>query len=181
MEQSRKIQIVAILALMIATMSLLVGFSSLNAQLEIAGTAAVKSAEWNVHFGEVSGVKSSNEAYASFQTAPAIDPDNNTAGSFAALMAHPGHNVSFNVSVVNEGTIDAKVSDIALTGITGYEKYITWNVTGIKKDDVIAAGDTVDNITVTLSYNYASDNTLITEDITLSDLSARINFVQAVE
>ena len=44
MEQGRKIQLVAILALMIATMSLLVGFSSLNAQLEIAGTAAVKSA-----------------------------------------------------------------------------------------------------------------------------------------
>ena len=34
MEQGRKIQLVAILALMIATMSLLVGFSSLNAQLE---------------------------------------------------------------------------------------------------------------------------------------------------
>ena len=34
MEQGRKIQLVAILALMIATMSLLVGFSSLNAQLD---------------------------------------------------------------------------------------------------------------------------------------------------
>ena len=57
MEQGRKIQLVAILALMIATMSLLVGFSSLNAQLEFAGTANnIKNAQWNVHFGNVMNV-----------------------------------------------------------------------------------------------------------------------------
>lgn len=181
MEQSRKVQIVAILALMIATMSLLVGFSSLNAQLEIAGTATVKSAEWDVHFGEVSEIKSSNEAQASFTKTPAIDPSNASAVDFAALMSVPGNSVSFNVTVVNEGTIDAKVTDIAITGITGYEKYITWNVTGIKKGDVVAAGDSVENITVTLAYNFASDDSLISEDITLGDLSARISFVQANE
>ena len=178
MEQSRKVQIVAILALMIATMSLLVGFSSLNAQLEIGGTANVKSAEWDVHFGEISGISSSNEVYAKFTTEPQLVEGNSSAISFAALMSQPGHSISFNVDVVNEGTIDAKVSEIAVTGISGYEKYITWNVTGIQKDDVVAAGDTIKDVKVTLSYNFASDDSLLSQDVDLSDLSARISFVQ---
>lgn len=179
MEQSRKVQIVAILALMIATMSLLVGFSSLSAQLDIGGTAQVKSAEWDVHFGEISNVTSSNEAYAKFTTPPALVDGNSSAISFAALMSQPGHSISFNVDIVNEGIIDAKVSELAVTGITGYEKYITWNISGIKEDDVIAAGDTVSDVKVTLSYNFASDDTLLNQDVNLSDLNARINFVQS--
>ena len=178
MEQSRKVQIVAILALMIATMSLLVGFSSLNAQLEIGGSANVKSSEWDVHFGEITGVTSSNEAYASFSTPPALVDGNPLAISFAALMSQPGHSISFNVDVVNEGIIDAKVTEIQLTGISGYEKYITWNITGIEKDDVVAAGDTVEDVKVTLSYNFASDDTLLNQDVNLSDLNARISFIQ---
>ena len=51
MEQSRKIQIVAILALMIATMSLLVGFSSLNAQLEFLAQMSVN--EYEKQNGEI--------------------------------------------------------------------------------------------------------------------------------
>lgn len=179
MEQSRKVQIVAILALMIATMSLLVGFSSLSAQLDIGGTATVKSAEWDVHFGEITNITSSNEAYASFTTPPALVDDNTTAIEFAALMSQPGQSISFDVDVVNDGTIDAKVSEIALTGISGYEKYITWNVTGIKKDDVVAAGDTISDVKVTLSYNFASDDTLLNQDVSLNDLTARISFVQS--
>lgn len=179
MEQSRKVQIVAILALMIATMSLLVGFSTLSAQLDIGGTAQVKSAEWDVHFGEISNVTSSNEAYASFTKAPDLVEGNTSAIAFAAILSQPGHSISFNVDVVNEGTIDAKVSELAVTGITGYEKYITWNISGIKEGDVIAAGDTVNDVKVTLSYNFASDDTLLNQDVNLSDLNARINFVQS--
>ena len=94
-------------------------------------------------------------------------------------MSQPGHSISFNVDIVNEGIIDAKVSELAVTGITGYEKYITWNISGIKVDDVIAAGDTVSDVKVTLSYNFASDDTLLNQDVNLSDLNARINFVQS--
>ena len=46
-------------------------------------------------------------------------------------------------------------------------------------DDVIAAGDTVSDVKVTLSYNFASDDTLLNQDVNLSDLNARINFVQS--
>ena len=179
MEQSRKVQIVAILALMIATMSLLVGFSSLNAQLDIGGTAAVKSAEWDVHFGDISNITSSNEYYAKFTTQPALVDGNSSAISFAALMSQPGQSISFNVDVVNECTIDAKVTEIAVTGITGYEKYITWNVTGIEKDEVIAAGDTISDVKVTLSYNFAEDDTLLNQDVSLNDLNVRISFIQS--
>jgi hypothetical protein len=73
----------------------------------------------------------------------------------------------------------ASFSEIEITGIAGYEKYITWNVSGIKKDDVIAAGDKLEDITITLSYNFASDDTLLSEDVNLNDLSARISFIQS--
>ena len=94
-------------------------------------------------------------------------------------MSQPGQSISFNVDVVNEGTIDAKVTEIAVTGITGYEKYITWNVTGIEKDEVIAAGDTISDVKVTLSYNFAEDDTLLNQDVSLNDLNVRISFIQS--
>lgn len=181
MEQSRKIQVVAILALMIATMSLLVGFSTLNAQLDIKGTATVKKVEWKIEFSNVNSISSSNEAYASFTTPPAINQSNSNLINFAATMAQPGHNVSFKVDIVNSGDIDAKVSEVDVSGITGYEKYVSWTITGVKEGDVIGAGETIEDVTVTLSYTFAEDDTLVAEDINLSNLAARINFTQAFE
>lgn len=181
MEQSRKIQVVAILALMIATMSLLVGFSTLNAQLDIKGTATVKKVEWKIEFSNVNSISSSNEAYASFTTPPAINQSNSNLINFAATMAQPGHNVSFKVDIVNSGDIDAKVSEVAVSGITGYEKYVSWTITGVKEGDVVGAGETIEDVTVTLSYTFAEDDTLVAEDINLSNLAARINFTQAFE
>ena len=76
MDQGRKIQVLAVLALMIATMSLLVGFSSLNAQLELAGTANIKNNKWNVQIGSISNVQSTNAAYASFTNEPTVNINN---------------------------------------------------------------------------------------------------------
>ena len=181
MEQSRKIQVVAILALMIATMSLLVGFSTLNAQLEINGTATVKKAEWKIEFSNVNSIASSNEAYATFTTPPAVSQTNSNLINFAASMIQPGHNVSFKVDIVNSGDIDAKVSEVSVSGLAGYEKHVSWTVTGVKEGDLIAAGETIEDVTVTLSYTFAEDDSLVTEDINLSNLAARVNFTQAFE
>ena len=86
MDQGRKIQLVAILALMVATMSLLVGFSSLNAQLEFAGsTNNIRNSQWNVHFSEVVSISSTNEAYASFLNNPIINVDNPLAVDFGII------------------------------------------------------------------------------------------------
>lgn len=180
MDQSKKIQIVAILALMIATMSLLVGFSSLNAQLEIGNAVNVKNNEWNVHFGKITNIGSSNEAYARFTSLPSVSEENELAVSFAALMSQPGNDISFNIEVINEGNIDAKVSDIDLSGISGYERYITWSITGITVGDVIAAEDIVDDVKITLSYNHVYDNVLLFEEINLDDINAEIKFVQNI-
>ena len=114
MEQGRKIQVLAVLALMIATMSLLVGFSSLNAQLELAGTANIRNSKWDVHVGGISNVQSTNAAYASFVAQPTVNVNNSKQIDFGIMMNQPGQMLSFKFSISNKGTVDAKVSDIVL-------------------------------------------------------------------
>lgn len=178
MEQGRKIQVLAVLALMIATMSLLVGFSSLNAQLELAGTANIKNNKWNVQVGSISNVQSTNSAYASFINQPTVNINNSKQIDFGIMMNQPGQMLSFKFSIVNKGTTDAKVSDIVLSGLNGYENYVTFNLEGISVDTIIAAGETVENVTVTVTYNPAPDGTLLENGISLNNLSVFVGFVQ---
>ena len=179
MEQGRKIQLVAILALMIATMSLLVGFSSLNAQLEFAGTANnIKNATWNVYFGDVMNVSSSNEAYAAFSTKPSVNVDNPLAVNFGIAINQPTQVLSFEVPVLNEGAMDAQVADVSLTGLESVSSSLTYEVTGVTVGDVIAAGDSVD-VKVTISSNYVYDASLNFLAINLDNVSLKVNFVQA--
>lgn len=179
MEQGRKIQLVAILALMIATMSLLVGFSSLNAQLEYSGVANnIRNAQWNVHFGSVSNVSSSNEAYATFTTKPSVNIDNPLAVDFAVAINQPEQVLSFDVDVVNEGAMEAQVSDVSLTGLESVGSAVTYEVSGLAVGDVIAAGDMV-NVKVTITSNHVYDSTLSFSAISLDRVALKVNFVQA--
>lgn len=179
MEQGRKIQLVAILALMIATMSLLVGFSSLNAQLEFAGSANnIRNNQWNVHFGNVMNVSSSNEAYAAFSIKPNINIDNPLAVDFGVAINQPSQSLSFEVDVLNEGAMDAQVSDVSLTGLESVSSAVTYEVSGINVGDVIASGDSVD-IKVTITSNYVYDATLNFANINLDNVALKVNFVQA--
>lgn len=179
MEQGRKIQLVAILALMIATMSLLVGFSSLNAQLEFAGTTNnIKNAKWNVHFGNVMNVSSSNEAYAAFNVKPNVNIDNPLAVNFGIAINQPSQTLSFDVDVLNEGAMDAQVSDVSLVGLESVSDAVTYEISGINVGDVIAAGDSL-TVKVVVTSNYVYDATLNFAAINLDNVSLKVNFVQA--
>ena len=178
MDQGRKIQVLAVLALMIATMSLLVGFSSLNAQLELAGTANIKNNKWNVQIGSISNVQSTNAAYASFTKEPTVNINNSKQIDFGVMMNQPGQMLSFKFSIANKGTVDAKVSDIVLSGLNGYETFVAYKLEGISVDTVIAAGEIIENVTVTVTYNPAADGTILDTGINLSNLSVFVGFVQ---
>lgn len=178
MDQGRKIQVLAVLALMIATMSLLVGFSSLNAQFELAGTANIKNNKWNVQIGSISNVQSTNAAYASFTNEPEININNSKQIDFGIMMNQPGQMLSFKFSITNKGSVNAKVSDIVLSGLNGYENYITYKLEGISVDTVIAAGETIENVTVTVTYNPAMDGSVLETGIKLDNLSVFVGFVQ---
>ena len=137
--------------LILAVLSISIGFAALRTTLNIEGTATAKSNSWNVHFGTPSagtGVTA--------KTAPSVS---GTTLSYAVDLTTPGQYYEFTVDVKNEGSLPAKLA--AAPTITGTSSLITHTVTysngtEIKANDTLAANETK---TLKVRVEYKSDVT----------------------
>ena len=79
---------------------------------------------------------------------------NATSATFNVDLAYPGATSSYLVSIKNNGNISAKVSSITdLTAINaGAPTYLTYTMTGIATNDILAPGAT-DVATVTVTWD----------------------------
>ena len=91
-----------------------IGYSYLNTELNINGTANINSANWSVYWNNVQVESGSVEA-----TTPTIDSDKTTV-SYTVTLEKPGDYYEFTVDAVNAGTIDAMIEtiDSKLNGVT---------------------------------------------------------------
>ena len=91
-----------------------IGYSYLNTELNINGTANINSANWSVYWNNVQVESGSVEA-----TTPTIDSDKTTV-SYTVTLEKPGDYYEFTVDAVNAGTIDAMIETInsKLNGVT---------------------------------------------------------------
>jgi hypothetical protein len=146
---NKKTKNLLVLIVLIAIIGIAVGYAALSQQLTLNGTASTStSQDWNVHFVSSSAkVTTHSTTYANTDKDATISlNDNLLAGTFSATLA-PGETVVYEVSVINEGSIKASLSDITITGETDH---ITCTVSPSTQSSTISSNGTHD-YTVTLS------------------------------
>lgn len=103
---SEKVRNVLLGVLVVGLIGLTVAYASLSQRLDIKSTATVKSSTWKVKFANLSA--ESTVGTANVTTQPTLT-DTLVSGLNVEL-TKPGDAVSYTFDIVNEGTIDAKIS-----------------------------------------------------------------------
>lgn len=165
----------------IAFISLLfvgIGFSISETFLNVNGIVSMNTNLWDVHFENV--VVSSESVIAT--SAARINSSDSTLINFSVKL-NEGQKYKFNVNVVNNGKINAKISLIDLGGLTNSQKkYLDYNAT-YSNGEIIKVGDILpanSSKTITISVNYIaglSDSLYSTVNQSV-ELYYRISFVQ---
>ena len=114
-----------ILILFIIVISMSVGFAVLSTTLNIKGDTNLKGQVWNVYLANVKvsegSIKANKEAI--------IVNEADTLIEYEIVLEKPGDYYEFTVDAINDGTLDAKIDSIVLSGIEGYENYLIYDVT----------------------------------------------------
>ena len=145
-----------------------VGYAAFSSQLKISGTSNITS-NWSVKITDIqSKVVSGTPANASEPT------HTDTTATFRTTLTSPGDTMQYDVTVSNEGDIDAKLDKITVPESTN--PAIGFEVTGIEEGSLLEAKQTA-TLTVTVKYN---DVTEQPSDLT-ADLEVTLDYSQAPE
>ena len=132
--------IMAVIVVLIIGIS--IGYAALSASLNIIGGSKIKKNSWDIHFKNLNVTDGSVTA-----TVPAAIKPNKVDINYDVTLAKPGDFYEFRVVVVNDGTIDAKLSaNPTLSGLTEAQKvYSDYKVTyndgsAVAKGDKLKAG-----------------------------------------
>lgn len=159
--------------LILAIISISVGFATLNGNVNITGTATAKGNSWGIAVLNIG-----NEAGVTPTVAPRIT---GTTVSYSATLEKPNDYYEFQVDIKNAGTIPAKLS--AVPTKTGSSSYMTQTVT-YSTGTAIGANDTWDaNETKRVKVRVAYNDITNKEDLPTADsattFGVTFNFVQA--
>lgn len=206
MEKQRSIKVLSVVALIVAVLGLTVAFAALSETLNITGTGSVKGnttgeTTWNVHFSDSADIiVEGNLNKTELQNNLDIKTTSIDVG--AVSMKAPGDKVTYEFTVVNDGTESAKLdsaslkekscsgngdsasADVSLICGTDFE-YTYWIQDKNGADVVVEEGENLtlqpgDTATVTLVVGYKSSATeLPKNDVSITNLGVILNFVQA--
>ena len=145
-----------------------VGYAAFSSQLKISGTSNITS-NWSVKITDIqSKVVNGTPTNASAPT------HTDTTATFRTTLTSPGDTMQYDVTVSNEGDIDAKLDKITVPESTN--PAIGFEVKGIEEGSLLEAKQTA-ILTVTVKYN---DVTEQPTDLT-ADLEVTLDYSQAPE
>ena len=145
-----------------------VGYAAFSSQLRISGTSNITS-NWSVKITDIqSKVVNGTPANASAPT------HTDTTATFSTTLTSPGDTMQYDVTVSNEGDIDAKLDKITIPESTN--PAIGFEVSGIEEGSLLEAKQTA-LLTVTVKYN---DVTEQPSNLT-ADLKVTLDYSQAPE
>lgn len=175
MERERRGKNFVIAGLLVAVVSLSVAFAvTLTQRLDINGTATLPSTQWSVHFNDPVATASST------LTATELKKTSGTLIEFAVNLEE-GKTFEFEAPVQNDGTVNAKLDTLTLSGASDKTKLVTFEVASdseLKEKDVINGGNTKTlKIRVSMA-NITDDNVDLADGSTLN-LAVVANFVSA--
>ena len=125
-----------------------VGYAAFSSQLRISGTSNITS-NWSVKITDIqSKVVNGTPANASAPT------HTDTTATFRTTLTSPGDTMQYDVTVSNEGDIDAKLDKITVPESTN--PAIGFEVSGIEEGSLLKAGNTA-LLTVIVKYNNVTE------------------------
>ena len=147
---------------------MVVGYAAFSSQLKMSGTSNITS-NWSVKITDIqSKVVNGTPANASEPT------HTDTTATFRTTLTSPGDTMQYDVTVSNEGDIDAKLDKITVPESTN--PAIGFEVKGIEEGSLLEAKQTA-LLTVTVKYN---DVTEQPSNLT-ADLEVTLDYSQAPE
>ena len=145
-----------------------VGYAAFQSQLKISGTSNITS-NWSVKITDI------QSKVVNGTPTNALKPTHDdTTATFRTRLTSPGDTMQYDVTVLNEGDIDAKLDKITIPESTN--PAIGFEVKGIEEGSLLEAKQTV-LLTVTVKYN---DVTEQPSDLT-ADLEITLDYSQAPE
>ena len=145
-----------------------VGYAAFQSQLRISGTSNITS-NWSVKITDIqSKVVNGTPTNASAPT------HTDTTATFRTTLTNPGDTMQYDVTVSNEGDIDAKLDKITVPESTN--PAIGFEVSGIEEGSLLRSKETA-LLTVTVKYN---DVTEQPSNLT-ADLKVTLDYSQAPE
>ena len=190
MEKQKHAQTAIIGVLAVAILVMAVGFALYNQNLDINGTATLTAAKWSVHF-----VKTGTDSYTQTggvtpTTAPTVNATGTTLETYNVTLAKPGDYYEFTTTVINDGTIDAKLTGVTLTNLSAEQaKHITYTLTygateyaatnaSISNGPVLAKNGGTETVKVKIQYKVpASETDLLAENMGPVNLTATLSYV----
>lgn len=152
-----------------------IGFAYLSTNLFMNGLIGYRGNSWSIYFDNIQVIYDNVGV-----TDPVISNDKLTV-NLNIPFSEPGECYKFSVDVVNNGTIDAMLSEVVKTGINSSNKdYLSYNVnyydgTELKVNDAIKAGS---KTRIVIEFDYKYETTVVApagnQNFTLS-----LNYVQA--
>ena len=187
MEGNKKGQQLLIIALVVAVVAMSIGFAvtSYTATLNIEGnTVTAKAAKWDVHFDDSSYTETTGTGY----KAASSHTLTGTTLTYAVTL-QPGETYEATVTVENEGTFDANLTGITLSGVSSDQaKYIHYSIfyngteyTASTSNLAIALAKTSGTATVKVKVEYYLPNDagdLPATDASLT-LTSALSYTQA--
>lgn len=107
--KTRKNVLIAYLLLFI--FSLTIGFSSLNTSLKMLGHVKIPQSSWHIYFANPT-LKEGSQNHQSLTLT-----NNDTSLQLSIVLPKPGDYYELSLDIVNDGTFDAKLSDISFPTI----------------------------------------------------------------
>ena len=156
------------------------GFAYLSANLNILGGALLKSSSWDIHFEDIEVVDALDG-----NPTPTISTDKKSV-DYVANFNEPGDVFSFNVDVVNAGTIDGMIDEIINDGLTTEQQklldieYKYANGDPFEEHFVILKNSRK-TINVKLQFKYDINEEDLPTELTTINLSFSITYKQASE
>ena len=143
-----------------------VGYAAFQSQLKISGTSNITS-NWSV---KITNIQSKVVSGAPTNISEPTHTD--TTATFRTRLTSPGDTMQYDVTVSNEGDIDAKLDKITVPENTN--PAIGFEVSGIEEGSLLEAKQTA-ILTVTVKYNNVTEQP---EDLT-ADLKVTLDYSQA--
>lgn len=156
MEKERKIKVLSLVALVVAVLGLTVAFAALSQTLTINGTANVDAASWDIHFENLSDINIHSTGNTVIENNPPTLYEN-TIENINVSISTPGDYLDYMVDVVNDGSIDAKVSSVDISPLCTLDSPVEscdWDNNGIvSQEDVNLV-----NQNIMFAYGFSSED-----------------------
>lgn len=166
MEDMHKSSMIMVLLAVVLIMA--IGYAAFAQQLTINGSAEITS-KWDVHIEDIAV----NNTTLGAENVSTSVGDNHLSATFNANLTTPGSSVTYDVTVKNGGTLNAKLDTITFDADNN--DAIQYSYEGISQNDVVNA-DGSKTFTVTVKFNESYTTTPANKT---GNLTMNLTFVQA--